>query len=74
MNDESAVPRQPPRALGDENARDRGRTRGSVSVPDATRRQRRKSGLSKKLQFMIHLLKSLDMLFFAEICVLYYME
>ncbi|KAH8885167.1 DUF1746-domain-containing protein [Thozetella sp. PMI_491] len=46
----------------------------STTTAEATRKQRRKSGQAKKLQFMIHLLKNLDMLFFAEICVLYYME
>ncbi|OIW35358.1 DUF1746-domain-containing protein, partial [Coniochaeta ligniaria NRRL 30616] len=34
----------------------------------------RKAGLVKKLQFMSHLMKSLDMVVFAEICTLYYME
>ena len=34
----------------------------------------RKAGLAKKLQFMTHLMKSLDMVVFAEICTLYYME
>ncbi len=44
------------------------------STTEVNRRQRRRAGLAKKLQFLIHLLKNLDMLFFAEICVLYYME
>ncbi len=44
------------------------------STTEVTRRQRRRAGLAKKLQFLIHLLKNLDMLFFAELCVLYYME
>jgi hypothetical protein len=34
----------------------------------------RKAGLAKKLQFMTHLMKSLDMVVFAEMCTLYYME
>jgi hypothetical protein len=34
----------------------------------------RKLGLGKKLQFMTHLMRSLDMIVFAEICTLYYME
>ncbi len=44
------------------------------STMEVTRRQRKRAGLAKKLQFLIHLLKNLDMLFFAELCVLYYME
>jgi hypothetical protein len=36
--------------------------------------QRRKAGLVKKLQYMTHLMKSLDMVVFAELCTLYYME
>lgn len=35
---------------------------------------KRKAGLAKKLQFMTHLMRNLDMLVFAEICTLYYME
>lgn len=33
-----------------------------------------KAGLTKKLQFLLHLLMSLDALIYAELCVLYYME
>lgn len=42
----------------------------------ARRRQRRrhKEGLAKKLEFLIHLHKSLDMVVFAYFCALYYME
>ncbi|KAI5466790.1 hypothetical protein BGZ63DRAFT_418544 [Mariannaea sp. PMI_226] len=37
-------------------------------------RRRRNPGLSKKLEFVTHLLKSLDTLVFAELSALYYME
>ncbi|KAF7563507.1 hypothetical protein G7046_g638 [Stylonectria norvegica] len=37
-------------------------------------RRRRNPGLAKKLQFITHLLKSLDTLVFAELSALYYME
>ena len=40
----------------------------------ASRREMRKAGLKKKLQSMSHLQRSLDMLFFAYLCTLYYME
>jgi hypothetical protein len=33
-----------------------------------------KEGLSKKLEFLIHLSLNLDTLAYAELCVLYYME
>ena len=40
----------------------------------ASRQERRKAGLKKKLQFMSHLQRNLDMTFFAYLCTLYYME
>lgn len=45
---------------------------GTPSAADSERL--RKAGLAKKLQFTTHLMKSLDMVVFAEICTLYYME
>jgi hypothetical protein len=45
---------------------------GGISAADLERM--RKTGLVKKLQFVTHLMKSLDMVVFAEICTLYYME
>lgn len=47
---------------------------GAVGVSAADAERMRKAGLAKKLQFMTHLMKSLDMVVFAEICTLYYME
>jgi hypothetical protein len=37
-------------------------------------RKARRAGLTKKLQFMTHLLRNLDSLVFAELGALYYME
>lgn len=37
-------------------------------------RKKRNPGLTKKLEFVTHLLKSLDTLVFAELSALYYME
>lgn len=45
-----------------------GRRRSSSRV------RRAKAGIAKKLEFMTHLMSSLDVLVFAELCVLYYME
>ena len=45
-----------------------GRRRSSTHV------RRAKEGISKKLEFMTHLMSSLDVLVFAELCALYYME
>lgn len=70
------------------NERDAGRTREedgpaqasssssapSQSVADTAASLKRKAGLAKKLQFMTHLMRNLDMIVFAEICALYYME
>jgi hypothetical protein len=54
------------------------RANGSRSASRSRRRRKCKTktnnGLVKKLQFMTHLLKSLDTLIFAELAVLYYME
>ena len=51
-------------------------TREHESSPDspALVERNRKAGQVKKLQFTTHLMKSLDMVVFAEICALYYME
>ncbi|KAG6363346.1 hypothetical protein INS49_008443 [Diaporthe citri] len=45
-----------------------GRRRSSSRV------RRAKVGIAKKLEFMTHLMSSLDVLVFAELCVLYYMD
>jgi hypothetical protein len=55
------------------------RSRQDAAVARARRRQkksrkRRNPGLSKKLDFLTHLLKSLDLIVFAELSALYYME
>lgn len=49
---------------------------GATAQADSpeTVERNRKAGLGKKLQFMTHLMKSLDMVVFAEMCTLYYME
>ncbi|EAA36213.2 hypothetical protein GE21DRAFT_868 [Neurospora crassa] len=39
-----------------------------------SREEKRKLGLKKKLQFMSHLQRNLDMIYFAYLCTLYYME
>ncbi|KAK3396474.1 hypothetical protein B0T20DRAFT_272599 [Sordaria brevicollis] len=39
-----------------------------------SRQERRKAGLKKKLHFMSNLQRNLDMIFFAYLCTLYYME
>ncbi|KAK3487379.1 hypothetical protein B0T13DRAFT_491649 [Neurospora crassa] len=39
-----------------------------------SREEKRKLGLKKKLQFMSHLQRNLDMIYFAYLCILYYME
>lgn len=41
---------------------------------EPSRRQKRKEGLAKKLEFVSHLQKSLDMVVFAYMCTVYYME
>lgn len=40
----------------------------------ARRLATRKAGLARKLKFLSHLMKSLDNIFMAEVCALYYME
>lgn len=45
-----------------------GRRRSSSRV------HRAKAGIAKKLEFTTHLMSSLDVAVFAELCVLYYME
>jgi len=46
----------------------------TASQQESERKERRKAGLIKKLQFMSHLQKSLDAIVFAYLCTLYYME
>ncbi|KAK0733870.1 hypothetical protein B0T26DRAFT_745854 [Lasiosphaeria miniovina] len=41
---------------------------------EPTRKQKRREGLSKKLQFITLLQKSLDTVVFSYLCILYYME
>lgn len=45
-----------------------GRRRSSSKIRSA------KAGIAKKLDFMTHLMSSLDVIIFAELCILYYME
>lgn len=45
-----------------------GRRRSSSKI------RRAKAGIAKKLNFMTHLMSSLDVVIFAELCILYYME
>lgn len=45
-----------------------GRRRSSSKI------RRAKAGIAKKLEFMTHLMSSLDVVIFAELCILYYME
>lgn len=45
-----------------------GRRRSSSKI------RRAKAGIAKKLDFMTHLMSSLDVVIFAELCILYYME
>lgn len=45
-----------------------GRRRSSSKI------RRAKAGIAKKLDFMRHLMSSLDVVIFAELCILYYME
>lgn len=40
----------------------------------ASQVRRAKAGIAKKLEFFTHLMSSLDVVVFAELCVLYYME
>lgn len=42
--------------------------------PSSQRQEKRREGLAKKLEFVSHLQKSLDMTVFVYICTLYYME
>lgn len=45
-----------------------GRRRSSSKI------RRAKAGIARKLDFMTHLMSSLDVAIFAELCILYYME
>ncbi|KAI0003974.1 DUF1746-domain-containing protein [Xylariaceae sp. FL0662B] len=47
---------------------------GSADTQNPSLSRRAREGLSKKLQFMIHLSSNLDTLVYAELCVLYYMD
>jgi hypothetical protein len=79
INDDipSSAPGQPSSSSGpDGNANGAPqRHDGDASeISSAERDRLRKAGLVKKLQFMTHLMRSLDMVVFAEICAMYYME
>lgn len=88
MNDDpgpsSAARQLPPQSDGEHDARDHdgrgGRAEQSTSDARASGaspsrlHERRREGLAKKLEFVSHLQKSLDMIVFAYICTLYYME
>lgn len=47
---------------------------GSATTQNPSLSKAAKEGLTKKLQFMIHLSISLDTVVYAELCALYYME
>lgn len=64
--DNNAGPAQPSRSRAGSHINGRRRKRRS--------RKKRNPGLVKKLEFVTHLLKSLDTLVFAELSALYYME
>ncbi|KAH7319968.1 hypothetical protein B0I35DRAFT_478263 [Stachybotrys elegans] len=66
-------------AASSASLRPESRSRQDAAVDRARRRQkksrkRRNPGLAKKLAFLSHLLKSLDLIVFAELSALYYME
>ncbi|ROW16207.1 hypothetical protein VPNG_01931 [Cytospora leucostoma] len=50
------------------------RSRNGRRKRSSSRVRRAKAGIEKKLEFMAHLMSSLDVLVFAELCVLYYMD
>lgn len=58
-----------PQSAASEQSRDGGTTTQNPSLSQAAR-----DGLTKKLQFMMHLSISLDTVVYAELCALYYME
>ncbi|PSR82169.1 hypothetical protein BD289DRAFT_438063 [Coniella lustricola] len=60
---------QQPRARSARRRSRDGRRRRSSS-----RMRRAKAGIARKLDFMTHLMSSLDVVIFAELCVLYYMD
>lgn len=77
----SAARQLPPRPEDGENDAEElgGRTDGDGGNPsdDASsseRKEKRRQGLAKKLEFVSHLQKSLDMTVFVYISTLYYME
>lgn len=61
---------------GPSNADDGIRALSQARLARARRKEkhRQNPGLKKKLAFMTHLLKSLDLLVFAELSAMYYME
>ena len=56
-----------------ESSREGGRQDGARQRSES-RARKVKAGLAKKLRFMTDLMTSLDMIVFAELCTLYYME
>jgi len=56
-----------------ESSQEGGRRSGAARRAHS-RARKAKAGLPKKFQFMTHLMTSLDMIVFAELCALYYME
>ncbi|KAI2784769.1 DUF1746-domain-containing protein [Daldinia loculata] len=58
-----------PQSAASEQSRDGGTTTQNPSLSQAAR-----DGLTKKLQFMMHLSISLDTVVYAELCALYYMD
>ncbi|KAF3762404.1 DUF1746-domain-containing protein [Cryphonectria parasitica EP155] len=54
--------------------RSRGAARRDGRRRTSSRVRRAKAGIAKKLEFMTHLMSSLDVVVFAELCALYYMD
>lgn len=79
MNDDpassSAAARQPP-SEDDRHSPDDAAGNGlpQEETPSEAIARKSKAGLAKKLQFMTDLMASLDMLVYAELATLYYME
>ncbi|KAK3311260.1 uncharacterized protein B0T15DRAFT_68071 [Chaetomium strumarium] len=84
MNDDpgpsSAARQLPPRSDGEHGVGEHGMRAGRGSDDQTQNRsasqkqEKQREGLAKKLEFISHLQKSLDMIVFAYICTLYYME
>ncbi|UNI20986.1 hypothetical protein JDV02_007021 [Purpureocillium takamizusanense] len=83
----SAPPPPPPIDREDDEPDDHGGDLGDAAPPSPSRsrsgsrprrkkrsRKKRNPGLAKKLTFITHLLKTLDLVVFAELSALYYME